>query len=379
MQSHQKVLRAIQEAAGESIAGNAAEVDRQQLFPRQNIELLAKTGALGLVAPTTAGGAGGSLLALGEACEILGAACSSTAMVFLMHSVTTAVVATAATAADDPAAQRAVRKLANKSLGTLAFSENETGAHFYAPELKAVQTNGGVSVTGRKSFVTSGGQADLYLILLQSESEGGADAYLVEKDQPGVRFQGKWQGLGMAGNASIGMHLDKVELSTRARIGAAGKAGDLVFNVVAPFFLVGLAAVNVGIAAAALGASVQHAVNRRYPDGGSLAEIQYIQHRIADMDLATRRARLLVREAAALGESGDPGALVPIMQAKVAATEAAEAVTEDALRVTGGRGYTPALPVERLLRDARAGSIMAPTNAVLRNWIGKALTGLPVP
>ena len=63
------------------------------------------------------------------------------------------------------------------------------------------------------------------------------------------------------------------------------------------------------------------------------------------------------------------------MEAKVAATEAAVAVTQQALEVCGGQGYTPSLPIERHLRDARAGSVMAPTNAVLRTWIGKALAG----
>jgi alkylation response protein AidB-like acyl-CoA dehydrogenase len=152
-----------------------------------------------------------------------------------------------------------------------------------------------------------------------------------------------------------------------------------VFGVVAPFFLVGLAAVNVGIAAAAARAATEHATSRRYPDGSSLAEVQYVQHLIADMDLATRQARLVVREAAALGDAGDESALVVIMEAKVAATEAAASVTQKALEATGGQGYTPSLPVERHLRDARAGTVMAPTNAVLRNWIGKALAGLPVP
>ena len=104
-----------------------------------------------------------------------------------------------------------------------------------------------------------------------------------------------------------------------------------------------------------------------------------MQHLIADMDLAVRQARLLVQEAARLGEAGDESALVAIMEAKVASTEAAVAVTQNALEATGGQGYTPALPIERFLRDARAGSVMAPTNAVLRNWIGKALAGLPVP
>jgi alkylation response protein AidB-like acyl-CoA dehydrogenase len=183
----------------------------------------------------------------------------------------------------------------------------------------------------------------------------------------------------MAGNSSIALDLDAVRVEDAARVGEAGGAIPLVFGVVAPFFLVGLAAVNVGIASAAARAATEHAANRRYPDGSSLAEVQHVQHLIADMDLAVRQARLLVADAAALGDAADPAALVAIMEAKVAATEAAVAVTQLALEVTGGQGYTPALPIERHLRDARAGAVMAPTNAVLRSWIGKALAGLPVP
>lgn len=183
----------------------------------------------------------------------------------------------------------------------------------------------------------------------------------------------------MAGNSSIAMEFDEVEISAEDRIGEPGGGGDLVFNVVAPVFLVGLASVNVGIAAAAQTAAVEHVKSRAYPDGGTLAEIQSIQHVIADMDLAVRQARLLVHEAARLGDAADPSALVPIMEGKIAATEAATKVTQLALDACGGRAYGPSLPIERHLRDARAGAVMAPTNAVLRNWIGKALAGLPVP
>jgi alkylation response protein AidB-like acyl-CoA dehydrogenase len=183
----------------------------------------------------------------------------------------------------------------------------------------------------------------------------------------------------MAGNSSVALGLEEVEFSDDDRIGPPGEAIALVFNAVAPFFLIGLAAVNVGIASAAASTATAHARDRRYPDGSSLAEVQYVQHLIADMDLATRQARLLVQEAARLGEAGDESALVAIMEAKVAATEAAAAVTQNALLATGGQGYTLALPIERHLRDARAGAVMAPANAVLRSWIGKALAGLPVP
>jgi isovaleryl-CoA dehydrogenase len=269
------------------------------------------------------------------------------------------------------------RMAAGECLGTLAFSERGTGAHFYAPELRAERRDGAVRISGRKSFVTSGGHAGVYLVLVAGEEEGSADAYLVPAGD-GVHADGEWLGLGLRGNSSVPVDFD-VELDDTARVGAAGAALGLVFDAVAPFFLVGLAGVNVGIAAAAASAATAHVRDRRYPDGSSVAEVQSIQHSLAEMDATVRQARLLVREAARLGEAGDASALVAIMEAKVVATDAAARVTQLALETTGGQGYTPALPVERHLRDARAGAVMAPTNAVLRSWIGKALAGLPVP
>lgn len=359
------------------IADAASAVDRERRYPRASLEMLGAAGMLGLSVPNEQGGVSGGLVALAEACEAVGGACASTGMTYLMHLVTAATVA-------DGGGKRAAELLSalasGARLGTLAFSERGTGAHFYTPELRAERVDDErVRISGRKSFVTSGGEANVYLVLVQSADGQGADCFAIERDASGVSFDGSWDGLGMAGNSSIAMTLDGVEVDDEARIGAPSAAGDLVFGVVAPWFLVGLAAVNVGIAAAAQQVAVDHAVGRGYADGSTLAEVQAIQHQIADMDLAVRQARLLVREAAALGDAGDPNALVPIMEAKVAATDAARDVTQAALEVSGGQGYTPALPIERHLRDARAGAVMAPTNGVLRSWIGKALAGLPVP
>lgn len=368
------VLAAVREHAVRQIAADARSVDRDRAFPAAGLSALSATGGYGLVVPESAGGAGGSLSALVDACEAVGAACASTGMVFLMHSVTAAAVA----AGGGARADGYLRSMAQgDTLGTLAFSERGTGAHFYSPELRASHSNGTVRISGRKTFVTSGGHAGLYLLLVQGDGDG-LDCYAIEAGQKGLSFDGSWLGLGMAGNASVAMELD-LDVPEEARIGAPGKGQELVFDVVAPFFLVGLAAVNVGIARAASEAAIEHARDRRYPDGTSLAEVQFIQHELAYMDLRVRSARLVVTEAARLGEASDPAALVAIMEAKIAATEAAVDVTQHALEVCGGQGYTPALPIERHLRDAHAGTVMAPTNAVLKSWVGKALAGLPVP
>jgi isovaleryl-CoA dehydrogenase len=368
------LVERVREVAGKHIAPLAAAVDRDRAFPDASMRALGECGALGLLVPEASGGSGGGIAALVAACEAVGSACASSGMVFLMHSVTAATIAIGG---GERAGEYLEAMATGAKLGTLAFSERGTGAHFYAPELTAESHDGGVRIRGRKSFVTSGGHADFYLVLVRSLAGDGLDCYAVG-GSAGIRFDGEWDGLGMAGNSSVAADFDCV-VDVAARIGGSGDGEGLVFTAVAPFFLAGLAAVNVGIAAAALAAAVGHASTRRYSDGGSLAEIQSIQHALADMDITTRAARLLVEEAARLGDAGDAGALVALMEAKVIATEAAVAVTQTALEVCGGQGYTRALPIERHLRDARAGSVMAPTNGVLRNWTGKALAGLAVP
>lgn len=371
----QEVVDDIRRVAKETIQPLAASVDRAREFPKESLDALRNVGAFGLVVPEDKGGAGGTLKDLADGCEAVGSACASTSMAFLMHLVTSATVA----GGGGESADGVLSELARGALSSLAFSERGTGAHFYAPELTVDRSNATPTVSGRKSFVTSGGHADHYLVLVQGRQEGTADAYLIPQTDCGVAFEGAWDGVGMAGNSSVVMQLADVPLPDERRVGEAGKGADLIFDVVAPYFLIGLAAVNVGIAGAAAAVATAHVAGRKYPDGSSLAEIQYIQHGVADMDRQTRAARHMVQDAARLADAGDADALVPVMEGKIHATETAVAVTQTALEVTGGQGYSGRLPIERHLRDARAGSIMAPTNAVLRNWVGKALTGLPVP
>jgi isovaleryl-CoA dehydrogenase len=331
------VLAEVRDLAQTLIAPAAAEIDRESRFPDEQLSALGRVGALGLLVPGEQGGVGAGLVALADVCEAVGGACASTGMVFLMHSVTAATVA----GGGGESAPELLEPMASgELLGTLAFSERGTGAHFYAPELRAERRDGSIRVGGRKSFVTAGGHADVMLVLLQSEREG-LDCYAVRKDAPGVRFEGRWEGLGMRGNSSIAAEFDDVALDAEARIGEAGEAAGLVFGVVAPTFLVGLAAVNVGVAQAALSRAVEHAKARRYPDGTALVEVATVQHALADMDIQVRAARTLLREAARLGDSGDEGALVPLMEAKVFCTDTAARVTQAALEVCGGRATRP--------------------------------------
>jgi alkylation response protein AidB-like acyl-CoA dehydrogenase len=341
------------------------------------MQALGQAGLLALLVPDAQGGLGGTLSTFAAVCEELARGCASSAMCYLMHGCATAVIAARAT---DEQATRWLRPIAGGQLiATLAFSERGTGAHFYNPEIQA-RRNGGYVLSGTKSFVTSGGHADVYLALVKATPEAeGLDVLALEKGMPGLSFHGAWDGLGLAGNSSIRMVLEDVHVPEANLIGGEGAGADLVFGVVAPTFLIGVAAVNVGIAQAALDDAVQHATTRTYPpEGKPLATIQAIQFYLAEMKVATDGARALVERAAALADAADPGALPAVMEAKIAAADAVLGVTDRAMKVCGGQGYSRSLPVERHLRDGRAGTVMAPTTEVLKEWLGKIQCGLPL-
>jgi isovaleryl-CoA dehydrogenase len=364
------------EIAGKTLREKAGEVDRKRRYPKEGLAALGKAGLMGVLVPETYGGLGGSLTDLAQACEALGWGCASTAMCFLMHACGTAVIGAKATPEQAQAWLKPAAK--GKSMATLAFSERGTGAHFYAPEISAATKNGSFVLSGRKSFVTSGGHAGLYPVLVNASGEPGLDVIIVTPDLDGVAFDGTWDGIGMAGNSSIAMTLDDVRVPRSNLVGAEGDGQSLVFDVVAPTFLIGLAGVNVGIAQAAFDTAVEHAKGRRYPTGQALAEIQSIQMSLADASIAIEAARRLLQEASRAADAGEESALPLVMQAKIAATEASAAVTERAMRIGGGIAYGRALPLERHWRDSRAGAVMAPTNDVLREWLGKIYTGLPL-
>ncbi|MBB6735578.1 acyl-CoA dehydrogenase family protein [Cohnella zeiphila] len=371
------ILELTKRIANETVAPLAAEIDRERRFPREGIEALGRAGLLGLLVPEQAGGLGGTVADLAAVTEVLAEACGSTAMCFLMHCCATAVVSAKATPEQQ---ERYLRPIARgEKLGTLAFSETGTGAHFYSPEISAVHDNGEFVLNGRKSFVTNGDKADFLIVVTNASSpELGLDMLIVDAGSPGARFDGVWEGIGLSGNNSISLRLDNVRVPQTALVGAEGDGMGLIFQVVAPTFILGVSGVNAGLARGAYRQALGHAQARKYADGRSLAEIQAIQFYLSDMFGAVESASLFVRNAAAKAVRGDEDAVLHVMQSKVIASEQAIRVTNLAMQVCGGQGYTRSLPVERYLRDARAGAVMAPTTEVLKEWVGKSVAGVPL-
>lgn len=369
-------LSATAKRLADAVLRPAAErIDSDREFPRANLDAIAATGLLGLTVPRRYGGLGATARDLVVVCEIFGAACASTAMVYLMHAIGCRLIASGVSPAQGSRWQRAAAT--GDALATLAFSEPAAGAGSARPDMSARKVAGGYRLSGRKSFVTSGGHASLYPVL--ASTQAGLSVFVVTPDMPDVRFEGRWSGLGLAGNSSVDLVLEDVLVPGTSLLGRDGQGMELHVRESRPYFYAGLAAVNCGIALAAFDATLEHARQRRHNTGRSLAQIPAVQSHLAQMSVELEAARQLVREAARAATAAEDGAERLLMQAKLSATEAARSITQRAMQVGGGTAYGRGLPIERFWRDAHAGVVMVPANDALRETLGRRLAGIPDP
>jgi isovaleryl-CoA dehydrogenase len=372
------LIEMAKEVAQNVLAVNAAAIDQERRFPIENFEALKKAGLMGLLVPKEFGGHEANFETFTSVMEILGEACASTAMCFLMHNCGTAVLARYS---EGEQRERVLTPIAKgEKIATLAFSETANGAHFYQPSIQAVRKGDSFILNGKKSFVTNGNQADYYLVVAKApEGQEGLNIFIVEEGTENLSFSGEWDGIGMAGNSSIVMELNDSPVSRRNLVGKEGIGLGVIFDLVAPVFIAGISAVNVGIARAALTSAIEHTKKRTHQNAdSSIGNYQAIQMYLADMYVAVDAANTHVKKTASMLDNADPDALLSVLATKTLACETVINVTGTAMQVCGGIGFTTRLPVERYYRDGRAGSVMAPTTEILKTWIGKSLVGLPL-
>ncbi len=378
-QLDEKQQRIVSEATAIAVADigpEAARIDREAAFPEPGIAALARAGLLGLTVPVALGGRGESLRTSAAVLDVIAQHCSSTAMIYLMHlcGIACYLAVPEKTDADLRAAAQ------GKHLSTLAFSETGSRSHFWMPVSRAVATNGHVHLSAHKSFVTSAGHADGYVVsTLATNATQPLEStlYLVRRDDRGIKVSGAWKGLGMRGNASAPMTLDNVAVGDDRALCAPGKGLDMMLGVALPAFQVGSAAVAVGIAEAAVQATIRHVTHARFEDtNGSLSQLPTLRARVAQMRVETDRARAHLNAVLDSLERPGPETQLLVLEVKAAATEAAVSVTETAMRTCGGAAFGGAHGIERMFRDARAPVIMAPTTDQAYEFIGRALCGL---
>ena len=358
-------------------AKNAERVDTDGVYPVDAVAALRESGLLGLVLPREVGGMGAGPFVFTEVVSAIAAACGSTAMIYLMHCAAAVTIA-AAPPPDLP--DILGRMAAGDALGTLAFSEKGSRSHFWAPVSTSSLDGDTVTFTADKSWVTSAEFADVYVMSSGSTTgvDGEVDLFAIPSSTEGVKVAGPWSGLGLRGNASSPMSVS-VTIPVGYRLGGAAAGFGLMMNTVLPWFNLGNASVSLGLASASADAAITHVSGARLEHlSQALSALPTIRAQVAKMRIQLTTQRAYLAHVANSVAAPDDMTSLHVLSVKASANDAALEITDIAMRVCGGAAFSKHLPVERVFRDARAGSVMAPTADVLYDFVGKALTGLPL-
>ncbi|EMR00979.1 Crotonobetainyl-CoA dehydrogenase [Cesiribacter andamanensis AMV16] len=201
----------------------------------------------------------------------------------------------------------------------------------------------------------------------------------MNKGDEGLRWGSEWSGLGMRGNSSLGLELEKVTIAPHRLLGEQGDQLWYIFTVVAPYFLTAMSATYLGIAQAAFNEARQHLLSRNYTHSGqTLSQAPLLQHRLGTLWAKIERTRRLLYYAAQEGDAGNFDALPAILAAKAEVATCAVEVVNEAMTLSGGIAYRENGRFSVLLRDVRAAHIMSPTTDLLYTWLGRALLDQPI-
>ena len=381
--THETAILKAREIASGVLASAAAENDSAGRFSSEAVASLGEAGLLGLLLPVATGGAGLGPRTFAAVTAILAEADASVAMVYVMHILGAQNIAAARANAADRMAPVLKEIAAGRHLSTLAFSEAGSRSHFWAPVSRAQRNGDGVRISAKKSWVTSAGYAQSYVVsALSPEGTGPTDStlYLLPADTRGLSVAGPWNGLGLRANASAPVTLDDCHVPSEFQLTDDGAGFASMLNVTLPLFCLGSAAVAQGLCRAAVAATTSHLKTARFEHlGESLGEaLPTLRAQLATMQIETDSLTALIDDLIDHLENARETTMLRVLETKAAAGEAAINVTATAMRVCGGAAFSRHLSIERLFRDAHAGAVMAPTVDVLREFIGKSLLGIPL-
>ena len=371
------------EIASRVLAPSAEQNDKAGRFSAEAVQSLGESGLLGLLLPGDFGGAGLGPRTFAVVTAMLAEADASVAMVYLMHILGAATISAAR-----PSAARALTPIlqeiaAGRHLSTLAFSEAGSRSHFWAPISRAHRNGDGVRISAKKSWVTSAGHTQSYVVsALAPEGAGPTDStlYLVAAGTRGLSTAGPWDGLGLRANASAPIVLDDCQVPSDFQLTDDGAGFPAMLNVVLPLFNLGTAAVALGLCRAAVSETTSHLKSAKFEHlGQSLGEsLPTLRAQLATMQIEADGLSARINDLIDHLEKPRETTMLRVLEAKAAAGEVAISVTSAAMRVCGGAAFSKHLSIERLFRDAHAGAVMAPTGDVLREFIGKSLLGMPL-
>ncbi len=365
-----ELLSLVEDFAAAELAPRVSADEAAAIFPRDLLRGLGEIGVLGLPFDSAYGGADQPYEVTLQVLEEVARAWLSLGVSVSVHYLSCFPLAAFGT--DSQRDRWLADMVGGELLGGYCLSESHSGSDAAALTTAAVRDGDTYVVNGTKAWITHGGRADFYSVMVRTSDDGarGISCLLVDGSTPGLSSAPPERKMGATSSPTAQVILDNVRVDADRLMGAEG-GGFTVALAALDAGRLGIAACAVGLAQAALDAAAAYADDRRQ-FGRPIAEFQGISFMLADMATAIAAARALYIEAARFKDAGLPFGTMAAM-AKLAATDAAMMVTTDAIQVLGGAGYTQDFPVERYFREAKALQIVEGTNQVQRVVIGRAL------
>ncbi len=375
-EEQEMVRNHVREFAQNEIAPVAREYDEAEKFPREQLKGLGELGLLGMIIPEEYGGAGFDSVSYALALEEISKADSSVAVIVsVTNSVCCYPILSFGT---EEQKQKYLIPLAKgEKLGAFCLSEPQAGSDAVNQKTRAVEDGDFYVLNGTKSWVTNGGEADVYLVVAVTDENDGRKeitAFLIESDAEGLAVSSIEHKMGQRASQTAEMSLTDVKVPKANVLGKPGEGLKVAFSSL-DNGRIGIAALSVGIAQAALEESAKYAKDRT-AFGKPIAEFQAIQQKLADMATEVDAARLLTLRAASMKDSGNTRTGFYASMAKLFASETANKVCAEAVQIHGGNGFSRHYNVEKYYRDARITTIYEGTSEIQRIVISRGILKL---
>ncbi|GAU80975.1 acyl-CoA dehydrogenase family protein [Bosea sp. BIWAKO-01] len=367
------IREAARKIASDRLAPLAEALDRGEGRSEflANLKTLAENGFMALNVRGEFGGSEAGTVAFALTLEELAAACASTAVTTSVTNMVGEVIQAVGSAEHKTAY---LPKLADGTYAAGAFCLTEAGAGSDPAGMRMRARRDGDSyvLDGQKIFITSGEYAGLFVVWAVTDPDApkgkGISVFLVPADTPGVSVGKAEKKMGQTGSATNTIHFEGARIPASNLMGRENDGFRVAVGELAGG-RIGVAAVSLGIARAAMEAAKSYAKERQQ-FGQALSDFQGLQWMIADRELDLHASRLLILDAAARKDRGEPFAREASM-AKLFASEAAHRCTDTAIQIHGGAGYCRDFPVERYARDARITRIYEGTSEIQRLIIAR--------
>lgn len=361
------------EFADRVLKPKAAQWDRDDEFPWENISALKELGFLGITLPTEYGGGGGSLMDVVLVMEEVARVCPPSA--FIVSCQTGLGAKAIMLHGTEAQRQQYLPRIASgELLMGWGMTEPAAGSDLGSIQTTATLRDGRYVLNGQKTFISLAHVAHLFLVIARIGDRPGLEglgAVLVPRDTPGFSVGAKIRTLGIRGTGMGELFMDNCEVPEENLLIPSGGGFRQLLSIMSGERVAGNPPISLGIAQGALDATVGY-MQERVQFGQRLAEFQGLRWMLADMAIKLEAARVLVYRAASNAEGGAPS-LFEASVAKTVANEAAIDIANSALQIHGAYGYTTELPLERMVRDARGMAIGDGTVQIQRNLIASQL------